>query len=71
MANGTALQGNASSTQSGVIIKQPGNTNLDHVFTTAAQAAAAGLRYSVVDMNLAAGNGSVTVKKRFIANSIM
>lgn len=62
MANGTGLNGNASSTQSGVIIKQPGNTNIYYVFTTAAQAAAAGLRYSIVDMNLAAGNGSVTVK---------
>lgn len=62
MANGAGLQGNSSSTQSGVIIKQPGNPNLYYVFTTAAQGAVQGLRYSVVDMSLAAGNGSVTTK---------
>lgn len=62
MANGAGLQGNSSSTQSGVIIKKPGSTSVYYIFTTAAQAAAAGLRYSEVDMSLAAGNGSVTVK---------
>lgn len=62
MANGAGLQGNSSSTQSGVIIKKPGSATNYYIFTTAAQAAAAGLRYSEVDMSLAAGNGSVTTK---------
>ncbi|MEO6302062.1 MAG: PKD domain-containing protein, partial [Bacteroidia bacterium] len=62
MANGNGLFGNSSSTQSGIIVKQPGNTNIYFVFTVDAQAAPNGLRYSTVDMNLAAGNGSVTVK---------
>ncbi|MBK9284637.1 MAG: T9SS type A sorting domain-containing protein [Sphingobacteriaceae bacterium] len=66
MANGTGLFGNSSSTQSGVIVKQPGNTNIYYIFTVAAQGAANGLRYSIVDMNLAGGNGSVTVKNALI-----
>jgi len=62
MANGTGLFGNGSSTQSGVIVQRPGSTNIYYIFTVDAQAAPNGLRYSTVDMNLAAGNGSVTVK---------
>ncbi|MBL7931875.1 MAG: hypothetical protein JNL60_08235, partial [Bacteroidia bacterium] len=60
MANGSGLNGGLSSTQSAIIVKQPGNTNLYYVFT-AGQVAGA-LCYSIVDMNLATGNGSVTVK---------
>lgn len=59
MANGTGLGGNASSTQSGIIVKQPGNTNVFYVFTAYNTI---GVNYSKVDMNLAAGLGSVTVK---------
>ncbi len=62
MANGTGLFGNGSSTQSGVIVQRPGSTNIYYIFTVDAQAAPNGLRYSTVDMSLAAGNGSVTVK---------
>jgi len=66
MPNGTGLMGNSSSTQSGVIVKQPGNPNIYYIFTTDAQAGANGLRYTTVDMSLAAGNGSVTVKNTLI-----
>jgi len=59
MANGTGLNANNGSTQSVMIVKQPGNTNLYYVFTTVATG---WLSYSIVDMNLAAGMGSVTVK---------
>src|SRR5688572_19536349 len=62
MANGTGLMGNSSSTQSGVIVRRPGSTNIYYIFTVDAQAAPNGLRYSTVDLSLAAGNGSVTVK---------
>ena len=62
MANGTGLFGNSSSTQSGVIVQRPGSATIYYIFTVDAQAAANGLRYSTVDMSLAAGNGSVTVK---------
>ncbi|MBL7931570.1 MAG: hypothetical protein JNL60_06705, partial [Bacteroidia bacterium] len=62
MANGSGLWGHSSSTQAAVIVKQPGNSNIYFVFTTDAQGFSNGLCYSVVDMNLAAGLGSVTIK---------
>lgn len=60
MANGSGLLGNQSSTQSALIVKQPGNSSIYFVFTQGANVS--GLSYSVVDMSLAAGMGSVTVK---------
>ena len=64
MANGTGLTGNASSTQSGVIVKQPGNSNIYFVVTQGSS-----LCYSIVDMNLAAPNGSVTTKNSLLFNT--
>jgi gliding motility-associated-like protein len=65
MANGTGLLG-YNSIQSSLIVKQPGNTNIYYLFTTSPSTVyggnGSGLCYSVVDMNLAAGMGSVTVK---------
>jgi PKD repeat protein len=61
MANGSPLFGNGSSTQSAMIVKQPGNNNLFYIFTVALSNSSNGARYSIVDMNLAAGLGSVTV----------
>ena len=61
MANGTGLSGNISSTQSAIIIKQPGSNPKYYIFTTTITGAIAGTRYSIVDMSLAAGLGSVTV----------
>src|SRR6218665_176745 len=49
MANGTLLQGSFNSTQSGVIIKQPGNSNIYYIFTVDALGGANGLKYSIVD----------------------
>jgi hypothetical protein len=62
MANGTGLLGDISSTQSAIIVKQPGNNSLYYIFTTDAEAGADGFRYSIVDMSLAGGSGSVTTK---------
>jgi PKD repeat protein len=62
MANGGGLLGNFSASQGVLIAKQPGNTNLYYVFTLDDAGGLDGLRYSIVDMNLAAGMGSVTVK---------
>lgn len=59
MANGTGLAGNVSTTQSALIVKQPGSTGIYYVFTLGGSS---GLFYSTVDMSLAAGMGSVTVK---------
>jgi hypothetical protein len=61
MANGTGLNGNFSTTQL-AIVKQPGNNTNYYIFTADATGASFGLRYSVVDMSLAAGLGSVTAK---------
>lgn len=62
MANGSGLMGNSSTVQSALIVKQPGNPNIYFVFTLDLQGGPNGLRYSLVDMNLAAGMGSVTIK---------
>ncbi len=62
MANGTGLLGSSTTVQSALIVKQPGNANIYYVFTMDLQGGPNGLRYSLVDMNLAAGMGSVTIK---------
>lgn len=59
MANGSGLGGNFSSTQSALIIKQPNSNSLFYVFTTPGGSY---YSYSIVDMSLAGGSGSVTVK---------
>ncbi len=64
MANGTGLTGNSSSTQSGIIVRKPGSSTIYYVFT---QGSTAALAYSTVDMTLAGGNGSVTVKNTTLA----
>lgn len=61
MANGTGLLG-ANAFQSSLIIKQPSAASIYYVFTVGALGSADGLYYSIVDMSLAAGMGSVTVK---------
>jgi len=65
MANGTGLLG-ANAFQSSLIIKQPSSASIYYVFTVGALGSANGLHYSVVDMSLAAGMGSVTVKNVLI-----
>jgi len=62
MANGSGLLGNLSTTQGLVTVKQPGNNSLYYAFTIDQAGGANGARYSIVDMALAAGLGSVTVK---------
>ena len=64
MPNGTGLTGDYSSSQSGMIIKQPGTQNIYYLFTTFST-----LNYSVVDMTLNAGFGDVTATKNvFLMN---
>lgn len=65
MANGTGLNGNTSATQGALIIRRPGSANLFYVFTLSFQQ----FCYSIVDMSLAAGMGSVTVKNALIYNN--
>ena len=66
MANGTGLLGDPSTTQSSLIAKQPGNSNIYFVFTLDDYGGPDGFRYSIVDMNLASGQGSVTIKNASI-----
>lgn len=61
MANGTGLAGDSSTTQA-LIVKKPGSATIYYVFTVDAEGWPNGLMYSEVDMSLAAGMGSVTVK---------
>jgi len=70
MPNGTDLAGSLSSTQSCIIIPNPGNPNLYYIFTTDVVDAytgngtgpSNGFNYSVVDMSLSGGMGNVTTK---------
>lgn len=66
MANGNGILGHGSSTQGALIVKQPGSSTLYYLFTTDAQGYPNGLRYSIIDMSLAAGMGSVTVKNTLL-----
>jgi len=70
MTNGTGLMGNLSSTQAALIVPTPSNTNQYYIFTTDAQAGPAGLRYSVVDMSLSSGLGSVTIKNTLLLTPV-
>ncbi|WP_298519378.1 T9SS type B sorting domain-containing protein [uncultured Kordia sp.] len=70
MPNGTDLAGSLSSTQSCIIIPNPGNANLFYIFTTDVVDAyndtntgpSNGFNYSIVDMSLGGGMGNVTTK---------
>jgi gliding motility-associated-like protein len=65
MSNGTGLLGHNSTAQSAVIVKQPGNTNIFYIFTMGVSNTGS-LNYSVVDMSLASGHGSVTIKNTYL-----
>ncbi len=65
MLNGTNLDGSSGSTQSAIIVPSPdGSTGEYYVFTVERSN---GLKYSVVDMNLAGGLGGVVNNKKNIA----
>ncbi|OWY25621.1 PKD domain-containing protein [Sphingobacteriales bacterium UPWRP_1] len=62
MPNGFGLMGDISSTQSAIIVPQPGSSTLYYIFTVDEEGGPNGLRYSMVDMNLQGGLGDVFVK---------
>lgn len=69
MTNGTGLTGGGSSTQSGQVIPVPGSSTKYYIFTQAQNVGANGMRYSIVDMTLSSGLGSVTnTKNVFLDN---
>jgi gliding motility-associated-like protein len=59
MQNGNGLLGDPSSTQSAIVIPQPGNNDRYFVFTVGDVMPQTGLNYSVVDMTLNGGLGAV------------
>jgi len=61
MANGTGLFGSFGSQQTALIIKQPSSNNLYYIFTVGTTTNQI-YNYTIVDMSLAAGVGSVTIK---------
>ena len=66
MVNGTGLLGDASSSQSAIIVPKPCAPNIYYIFTTAQVGLEAGLRYSEVDMEMAGGLGAVTNNKNIL-----
>lgn len=63
MPNGFGLNGGTgSSTQSCIIIRQPGSTSIYYIFTVDEDAGAFGFRYSTVDMSLSGTFGDVVLK---------
>ncbi len=73
MANGTGLAStlnNSGYPQTSIILKRPGSATLYYVFSTwPGNAGNAGIYYSIVDISLASGNGSVTTKSNKIYNT--
>lgn len=67
MPNGTGLLGDPSSTQSAIIVPNPGNSNLFYVFTVDELGKTNGLNYSVIDLTLDGGLGDVTTKNVLLA----
>lgn len=64
MANGSGLFGDTSSTQGALAVQHPTNLAQYYIFTLAAEGGSNGACYSIVDMSLAAGQGSVTLKNK-------
>ncbi|WP_118950313.1 gliding motility-associated C-terminal domain-containing protein [Taibaiella helva] len=71
----TPLNGDPSSTQSGVIVPLPGNSSIYYIVTTPAQvggaspAAGAAMCYSVVDLSLNGGNGDLVSVNNVLIDS--
>ncbi|MEO8085670.1 MAG: T9SS type A sorting domain-containing protein [Bacteroidota bacterium] len=59
MVGGTGLLGGNSSSESAIIVQQPGSNSLYFIFTTPNQGSLDGLNYSIVDMSLQGGMGEV------------
>jgi len=62
MTNGTGLFGDASSTQSAIIVQKPDEPNIYYIFTSDNDVGPNGICYSTVDMNASLGQGAVITK---------
>ncbi|MEO8151018.1 MAG: T9SS type A sorting domain-containing protein [Bacteroidia bacterium] len=70
MPNGWALHGGLSSSQSALIVQQPGSYNLYYIFTADEEAGSDGFCYSIVDMNASGGLGDVIQKNVQLLNQV-
>ncbi len=70
MPNGQKLMGSGSSTQSALIVPDPGSGNLFYVFTVAPQGGRDGLRYSLLDMTRADGLGDLPRTNLLLAQPV-
>lgn len=62
MTNGSGLLGDASSTQSAIVVPKPFDPDIYYIFTVGSNLNPFGLHYSVVDMTQNGGLGSITQK---------
>jgi hypothetical protein len=62
MPNGTGLKGNSSTTQSALIVPEPGNCNIYYIFTAPSEDTITPLCYNIVDMSLDGGLGDISSK---------
>ncbi len=65
--NGSGVGFSANSWSSNLILKKPGSTSIYYIFNVV-YSSSQGFNYSIVDMSLAAGQGSVTVKNQPLVN---
>ncbi len=63
MMNGTGLSGGASSMET-LILPKPGSTTLYYIITVDEVGGSGGMRYSIVDITLAGGNGAVVASSK-------
>ncbi len=69
MPNGFGLLGDPSTSQSALIVPNPGNASLFYIFTLPAEGGG-NFCYSVVDMTLQSGKGDVTTKNTFLKSNV-
>ena len=69
MSNGSGINCHGSPVQPAIIIKQPGSNNLYYVFTIGLSSFVGGLNYSIIDMSLSAGTGSVVTKNMVLSSN--
>jgi hypothetical protein len=62
LSNGQNLSGHPSTTQSAFVVKKPGSNNLYYIFTQGVVNSQGALAYSIIDMSLSSGTGSVIIK---------
>ncbi|GAA4281246.1 T9SS type B sorting domain-containing protein [Gaetbulibacter aestuarii] len=62
MANGFGLLGDASSTQSTIVVPKPGDPDQYYIFTVGSNQTQTGLNYSIVDITMNGGLGQVVTK---------